>query len=174
LGSEPARLAEIPAGARVFIDANIFIYHFAGASEECTQFLERCERGELLGITAVHTLLEVLHRLMMIEAVAEGLVEPGGVARRLREQPEVVRRLKRYQEQGEAILEMGLEVLPLEPELIALSGRYRREYGLLVNDSLTAALVAGLGLEGLATADEDFRRLREEFPLYVPEKIALR
>lgn len=173
MGSEPPRLAEVPSGARLFIDANIFIYHFTGVSEECTQFLERCERGELVGVSAVHILLETLHRLMMIEAVVEGLVSPGQVARRLRERPEVVRRLKRYQEQVEAILGMGLEVLPLEPELIVLSGRYRREYGLLVNDSLTAALAVGLGLEGLATADEDFRRLGGELPLYAPGDIAL-
>jgi len=64
-------LLELPAGQTVFIDANIFIYHFTGLSQECSSFLERCERGELWGVTAVHIILEVLHRLMMIEAVTK-------------------------------------------------------------------------------------------------------
>jgi len=146
-GFGPAKLSEVPTGARVLIDANIFIYHFTGVSEECTRFLERCERGEVLGITGVHLLLEVLHRLMMIEAVMEGWVSPGNVARKLKERPEVVRKLRRYQEQGEAILEMGIEVVPLGVEPVGLSRRYREGYGLLVNDALTLALAEWLGLE---------------------------
>jgi predicted nucleic acid-binding protein len=173
-GAKPALgLVEVPAGARILIDANIFIYHFTGASGECTQFLERCERGEVVGVTGVHLLLEVLHRLMMIEAVVGGLVTPGDVARKLRERPEVVRRLHRYQEQVELILGMGIEVLPLEAGLIELSRPYREEHGLLVNDSLTLALVEGLGLEGLATADEGLLRLGDELPFhfYAPQDL---
>lgn len=168
---EPAGLSEVPTGAQVLIDANIFIYHFTGVSPESTQFLERCERGEVLGVTGVHSLLEVLHRLMMIEAVVEGLVSPGDVARKLRERPEVVRRLHRYQEQVEVILEIGLEVIPIEVELVELSQRYREEYGLLVNDSLTVALAEQLEVEGLATADQDLLRLRDKLPfqLYAPQ-----
>ena len=33
------KLTEMPEG-ETFIDANIFIYHFAGASEECKEFLK--------------------------------------------------------------------------------------------------------------------------------------
>ena len=42
------KLTEIPEGEAVFIDANIFIYHFAGASEECKEFLKDCAKKELL------------------------------------------------------------------------------------------------------------------------------
>ena len=34
-------LADLQEGACVFIDANIFIYHFGGQSLECKAFLER-------------------------------------------------------------------------------------------------------------------------------------
>ena len=34
-------LAEIEEGAGVFVDANIFIYHFVGASSDCTSRLDR-------------------------------------------------------------------------------------------------------------------------------------
>lgn len=163
-------LAQLPPGERAFIDANIFIYHFTGLSQECTAFLERCERGELSGVTSVHILLEVLHRLMMIEAVAKGLVSPGSVAKKLREKPEVVKQLSDYQAQTEAIPEMGIEVLMLTPEILRTSRSWRRRYGLLVNDSLTTALMDAKRIEALATADPDFERL-EGLYLYCPQDL---
>jgi hypothetical protein len=42
-------LAELLDGHSVFIDANIFIYHFGAYSPQCKAFLERCARRELLG-----------------------------------------------------------------------------------------------------------------------------
>lgn len=55
------RLDSIPSGTRVFIDANIFIYHFTGVSTQCSDFLNRCERSDLEGNTSANVLLEVLH-----------------------------------------------------------------------------------------------------------------
>lgn len=42
-------LAELLDGDSVFVDANVFIYHFGGRSLACKTFLERCARRELLG-----------------------------------------------------------------------------------------------------------------------------
>ncbi len=36
-------LEEIPSQTKIFVDSNIFIYHFLGSSESCTDFLERVE-----------------------------------------------------------------------------------------------------------------------------------
>jgi len=48
-------LPELPAGQTVFIDANIFIYHFTGLSRECSRFLERCAWGDPCGISVLAT-----------------------------------------------------------------------------------------------------------------------
>jgi len=45
-------LDAIEEGAAVFIDANVFIYHFVGASPQCTAFLASCESRELRGATS--------------------------------------------------------------------------------------------------------------------------
>ena len=164
-------LTELPAGQTVFIDANIFIYHFTGLSQECSAFLGRCERGELWGVTAVHILLEVLHRLMMIEAVTKGLVTSGNVAKKLRKKPNVVKQLADYQTQTEAILEMGIEVVDLTSDSLKISHPYREQDGLLVNDSLTAAVMEAEGILYLATADPDFTRV-ERLLVYSPLDIA--
>ncbi len=37
------KLEDVPDGERIFIDANILIYHFSGISSDCRTFLQRCE-----------------------------------------------------------------------------------------------------------------------------------
>ncbi len=87
------RLADLQDGDRVFIDANIFIYHCGGRSQECKVLLERCARRDLLAYTSTPILAEVLHRLMVAEAIAKGLVTAKTAVRKLREQPELVKQL---------------------------------------------------------------------------------
>ena len=163
-------LGELTAEQTIFIDANIFIYHFTGLSQECSDFLARCGRGELWGVTGFHILLEVLHRLMMIEAVNKGLITAGNVAKKLRGKPNVVEQLVDYQIQTEAILEMGIDVVGLTPDHLKASLRYRRRDGLLVNDSLTAAAMETEGISNLATADPDFMHI-EGIHVYSPQDL---
>ncbi len=166
----PLSLEDLPSGATVFVDANIFVYHFVESSEKCKAFLKQCEQGELFGVTGVHVLLEVLHRLMMIEAVEAGLVSSGNVPRKLRERPGVVEQLHDYQAYTEAIPDMGIDIRPLTTDVIEDSLSYRQRYGLLVNDSVTVALAISDGIDALATADEDFRRV-DEMATYEPSDL---
>jgi predicted nucleic acid-binding protein len=64
-------LANLQDGDRVFIDANIFIYHFGGRSLECKALLERYVRRALLDYTFTPVLAEVLHRCMVAEVIAQ-------------------------------------------------------------------------------------------------------
>ena len=153
-------LDQVLPGSRVFIDSTIFIYHFTGASADCRRFLERCERGDLKGITSTVVLAEVAHRLMMIEAVSRGLLTTGNVVRKLRAKPELVTSLEIYREQVERIPLMGVAILPLDVKSLLHSHGVRKKYGLLVNDSLVAATATLAGLHALATT-ADFRRVAE-------------
>ena len=119
-------LDAIASGTRVFLDATVFIYHFTGQSLECRRLLERCERGELGGVTCTAAVAEVTHRLMMIEAVSHGLVTAGNVARTLHERPDVVRQLHVYQTQIDRIALMGVDVAPVDLDAIARSAHFRR------------------------------------------------
>ena len=88
-----ASLAEIPDGAVVFIDANVFIYHFSGPgplSPACSAFLQRVEDGVLRGLTSTVVLIEVLHRLMILEAAGSLRLRPREATRYLKEHPEHV------------------------------------------------------------------------------------
>lgn len=155
------RIDDVPAGIDGFIDSTIFIYHFTGVSEDCRTFLERCERGEIHGITSVIVLAEVAHRLMTIEAVARGLVSAGGVVRKLREKPALVRKLSAYQEQVARIPLMGIEIVPFDLRLLLASAALRTALGLLVNDSLVVAAAIDAEVKAIASADRDLRRVKD-------------
>jgi predicted nucleic acid-binding protein len=134
--------------------------------------LARCERGEVFGATGVFVLLEVLHRIMMIEAKVKKFVTSSNVAKKLRKKPHIVKQLSDYYEQAQSILEMELEILPLSLEIVAASERCRREYGLLVNDSVTVALALNQGITVLASADRDFERVKE-LVVYSPQDVKI-
>ena len=164
------KISEIKAEETVFIDANIFIYHFTGVSEESTLFLKRCEEGELTGVTGMNILIEVLHRLMMIEAVTKGFVKPGDVVKKLTKKPHIVKELTEYQTNTLSIVDIGIELLPISEDTIKSSFQFRKKYGLLVNDSLTTAMMDLEGIINLATMDKDFERV-EGVRVYSPQDV---
>jgi predicted nucleic acid-binding protein len=163
-------LDDVPPEARVFIDSTIFIYHATAMSVQCRGLLERCERGDVAGVSSVMVLAEVAHRLMTIEAVASGATSGRDVVKKLRARPDLVRRLHVYQEQVDRIPLMGIEVLPLDIGALVRSADVRRESGLLMNDSLVVVTARDAGITHLASGDPDFSRV-EDLTLYRPSDL---
>jgi predicted nucleic acid-binding protein len=165
-------LESIKSGVKVFIDANIFIYHFTGVSGSCTDFLGRCEQGEINGITSANVLLEVLHRLMMIEAVKKGLIEPPNLVNKLKKHPEKIKKLNEYFINTQKITEMGILVLPVSPEIIFKSHFFRIRYGMMVNDSLIAASLQEQSIKLLVTNDDQFNKI-DGLTVFSPGDVSL-
>jgi predicted nucleic acid-binding protein len=164
-------LDAVPTGERVFVDATVFVYHFTGVSPSCRAFLERCEAGQVRGVTSMLVIAEVTHRLMMIEAVAKGLVTGGSVAKKLRERPAAVKRLHVHHELTDLIPLMGIEVDPLDLGMFAAAAKIREAHGLLTNDSLVVACADARGVSSIASADADFARV-SRLKLFQPPDIA--
>jgi hypothetical protein len=104
------KLDDLPDGARIFVDANILIYHFSGISLECRAFLQRCESRQVEAFTGVHIVLEVTHRLMILEALQKGLISGGQPARKLQEQPEIIKVLHEYNQSVQHIPRLNIRV----------------------------------------------------------------
>src|SRR5215210_6194380 len=124
-------LADLRDGERVFVDANIFIYHFGGRSLVCKVFLERCARRDLMGYTPTPVLAEVLHRLMVAEAIAKGLVTAKTAVKKLGEKPGWVKQLTQYQDDVDEIPQMNLTILNLTKAIVTNSAEIRKNEGLL-------------------------------------------
>ena len=164
------KLSKIKTGVRVFIDANIFIYHFTGVSEDCSELLFRCEQHDLIGFTSVNVLLEVLHRLMLVEVVKKKLLKPPNLVKKLQKQPGLVKKLNAYKINTIKIYQMGIEILGTDYNVILKSQDYREKYGLMVNDSVIVASMQEKELNVLATNDNGFSAV-DEIMIYKPGDI---
>jgi predicted nucleic acid-binding protein len=147
-------------GDSIFIDANIFVYNFGAQSAECKELLLRCARGELIGCTLTSVLSEVLHRLMIAEAIEKGHITDKNPVKKLRENPEIIKKLTTYIHDVEKIGEMNINIIALTNELIKKSAKIRQTEGLLTNDSIVVAAIKDLGLSNLVTNDSDFDHIK--------------
>jgi len=163
-------LDEVPQGERIYIDANILIYHFSRVSTECRSFLSRCESKQLEAFTGTHVLLEVAHRLMILEALHKALIFGGQPARRLKEKPEVIKGLSDYNLAVRQIPRMGVRVKALTPNIVKESETVRLQYGLLTNDSVSVAMMRKLRLTAIVTHDSDLLRITD-LRAYRPQDI---
>jgi len=48
-------LSSLSSRSFIFIDANIFVYGLTGQCGQCRQFLDRCLREEVTGVTLYET-----------------------------------------------------------------------------------------------------------------------
>ncbi len=155
-------LADLPAGASVFLDANILVYHFEPhpvLGPVCNQLMQSIENDRVRGLTSTHVLSEVAHRLMAMEASVLPGWSAGKVVQRLRQQPAVLQGLTRFRSAVETVLQSRLGVLTIAPALIAAAAAISQQTGLLTNDALIVAVMQSHGLVHLASNDADFDRV---------------
>lgn len=153
----------IPTGAKVFIDSNIFIYHFLSKhilSESCTNILKNIEDGIYHGYTSVVVLKEVLHILMLSDVIELYDLKPNSAVAYLKKHPEVVRELTKPSDSIEKIEQMNIVVLPLTDIDIIKSRIIRENYGLLTNDSVNLFLIQNHNISYIATNDTDFDNIK--------------
>jgi predicted nucleic acid-binding protein len=164
------KLHHIPQHQSVLLDANILLYASQRASRQCVRLLERCAQDEVIGILPMHTLAEVMHLLMIAEARDLGLVRGPNPARQLSEQPSRVKSLSRYESAVRDLLSIGLVMEPLVREDFITAMSMQRQFGLLTNDALFAALGSRLRVTSIVSADAVFRDVRG-FLLYEPDDL---
>ena len=154
--------ADLSAGASLFLDANILVYHFEPHPVfglACNQLILSIENDELRGLTSTHVLSEVAHRLMAMEASLLPGWTAAKVVQRLRQQPAVLQSLGRFRSAVQTVLQSRIEVLTIAPALIATAAAISQQTGLLSNDALIVAVMQNHGFSNLASNDADFDRV---------------
>lgn len=164
-------LADVAHGTRVFIDANIFVYHFSADSRlnsACTSFLASVEQRRLVGITSAAVVQETSHRVMMAEALlACPHVKGKDLVRYLKTHPDIVKTLRLNQDIASIIASLNIEILPISAALIERSRQMKGRYGFLSNDALTLQTMMDLEVSTIATNDSDFERV-DAITVYKP------
>ena len=149
----------IPPQTSTLIDANIFIYHLSGLSAECTSLLRKVASGEIEAYITSIIIAEILHRRMLGEAVAKGLVSAGQVLKKLKANPKIISTLTDYIMDVEMILKLPMKIIEATTADITTSHRIRQTHGFFVNDSINLACAQRVGIAHIATRDDDFDRL---------------
>lgn len=158
------KFTDLPSGERVFLDANVFVYHFTQHPQfghACTQLMARIERQELMGFSATHVLTEVAHRLMTLEAASLMGWPFAGIMRRLKRHPEVVQQLVAFRQAVEHVCTSRIQLLTIPAQFIPAGTICSQQTGLLSSDALLVVLMQQHGLTNLASLDEDFDRIPE-------------
>ncbi|MBI2179304.1 MAG: PIN domain-containing protein [Deltaproteobacteria bacterium] len=163
------RIENLPAGTRLFLDANIFVYAFLGHSNQCRELLGRCATEQVLGITTLDVVNEVTHRMMLAEALGRGVIKRDSV-RDLRGKWREVAKLTEYWAQTSAIFGLNILVLTTDEARLHRAQNIRARHGLLTIDSLIVAAMEEFGIHSLATRDNDFDHV-SELTVYKPTDI---
>jgi predicted nucleic acid-binding protein len=153
--------ADVPAGERIFIDANPLVYYFAPDpihGPACSQLIARVENQEIVAVTSTHVLSEAAHHLMTLEAAAL-FGWQSKVVQRLKQQPGSIQKLKRFRQAIDKAVQFPFQVLGISPHLIAVAAELSQQHGLLHNDALCVAVMQAHGLINLASNDADFDRM---------------
>lgn len=154
--------AALVPGDAVFVDANIFVYHFAPdpvLQVACGQLLQRIENQEILGFTSTHVLAEAAHRLLTLEARARFAWSSGKVVQRLKRNPSALQSLTRFRTAIERVAQSRIVVLPATSALLVAAAGLCQQPGLLITDALSVALMQAHSLSKLASDDGDFDRV---------------
>lgn len=153
------RQNEIKSGETVFIDANIFLYHFTGASKDCKELLKRCEMKDLFGITGFTVFAEVCHHLMIAEAIKRKFINPQKPVAQLQKKPEIIKGLSEYSVQVMNIINWGIGIIYPPEDIFLKSQVYRTQFGLLTNDSFIPVYMKSANTDSLFTNDQAFNRI---------------
>ena len=152
----------IPTGETIFIDANIFYYHFVslpGLSVACKNFLHRITQGEITGVTATVVLAEAQHKVMLAEAVQQYGLSPQGLVRRLTQTPGLLAGLSHHRLVPSTVAAMHVRIEPLTVAILQQAAHLSVTHELLTNDAALLAHMQALGITHLATNDDDFDRV---------------
>lgn len=163
-------LHETEQGQRIFIDANIFVYHFSQTSsfnKSCRGFLLRVESSEIHGFTSAAIVQEATHRLMMTEASAVIDAEVRNIPKYLKQNPDIAKRLTKHLSVPRKIADLNIEIIPTTLKTIEGSQFFKTEYGFLSNDALSLRVMKELDITAIASNDSDFKRV-PWLNLYLP------
>ena len=164
-------LDDIPSGTLCVVDTNILIYAEQGVSEQAQRLLRRIERQDVTGILPQPVWQELIHRLMVTEAMLRGQISGGNPGRQLSGKPELVKSLTLYREKVRGLVTLGLGFEPChQADLMDKAFEMQERYGLLTNDSLIAAIALRLEADALASADARFKVIKG-LRVYAPSDI---
>ncbi len=156
-------MTRIPAGTKLFVDTNIFLYSISSHPVHgpwCDALFLRIARGELEGYISVIVLNELLHKLLIAEIAQKYNIPPEQVAPLLKAKRNSYSGLQSFEVIDDVMLNYNLSILPVNVESFKLTCHLMQEHVILSNDAWHLSLMQQSGITNLVTNDKDFDRIR--------------
>jgi len=164
------KLASLPSGSLVCADANVLVYHFTQVkplASASTAFLARGLSKQIRIVTTPQIVSDVIHRVMLHEARRDLNVPANQLANYLKKHPQVVRKLTKHLKVPTLLRRFNVDIRPVTHIHLHAAKRFRRDYGLMANDSLLLGFMVTERIKHLASNDRDFRRI-PQITLWAP------
>jgi predicted nucleic acid-binding protein len=128
--------------------------------DTCEEAIRRVEDGEILGVIPAVVLNELLHRLMIAEALEKGWASsPLDAVSQLKSDPEIISHLSVAWEVYQNLTEMPFELVDNAKGLTDLTFYFSKELRLMAKDAAITAFAHSLQIEHIITNDRDFDRV---------------
>jgi uncharacterized protein len=168
----PQSLKDIPDGVTCFLDATIFYYHLVNTpplSDDCSDLLIRIGTGTVNALTSAVVLAEVTHKVMLAEIVRQHSVPVQGLIARIKKHPHLLDDLTEHLQVIALAQALKITIMPITMDLLHRGAELSPQLRLLTNDSLTLAVMEKVGVNVLATNDDDFDSI-PQLTVYKPAR----
>jgi predicted nucleic acid-binding protein len=152
---------DVPAGADVFIDANILHYAIVPIppyTANVLPFIDRLRRSEFTGHINFQSLSDAHHKTMASLATSQYQLTRSSIVGWLKSHPESIKSLTGLTQAAIMLSGLPVNLLPTDRDLLTEATAIVQAHGLLTNDAIIVALMQRHGLTHLATND-DFDRV---------------
>jgi len=151
--------------SKIFVDANIFLYAILGhpaLKPRCQKFLVNIENGLYRAITSSLVFNEVMHKLMLAEAIRTyGLSSEREALKLIKEKPELISNMSLVWKNYSELKKYPITIFSIDEEALNMAVLLSRKYGLLISDAVHAAIMKINTVENIATNDSDFERIED-------------
>jgi predicted nucleic acid-binding protein len=152
----------VPDGQRCFLDANILYYCFVDVppfSGACRSLLQRVQNGDLAAFADSRSLSDCVHKAMLAE-VSQRFDRPREkLIGWLKQHPEALADLPRTKEICDRLLQVRMNILPIEPGMLPSAVAVVESEKLLLGDANIVVQMRTNDVTHLATNDDDFDRV---------------
>lgn len=160
-------LANFNLDEEIFIDSNIFCYHFDSNSpyqQTCTEFLKRTERKDIDGIISDIVIDEVVYVLLIqkgsellatdkIKRIKKAIKEDKTIAF------ECYEMAYNFYDYLEILRLAGLKIIEVDFDMAKSSLDIGRQACLLPHDAINVSICKTFGIKNIATTDTDLERI---------------
>ncbi|MGD2248547.1 MAG: PIN domain-containing protein [Candidatus Methanofastidiosia archaeon] len=154
-------MSDIPKDSLVFIDSNIFLYFILEHPlyfNSCRNFLERVEKGEIMGFINSIVFSETYFTYMKIQIKETCDITLRKVFEFIKKDPAIIKTIDT--EPVDMVFKMpNMYLITVLRETLDLFGNFISKYTLLPNDTLHALTCFNNKIRDIATNDSDFERV---------------